>query len=330
MKTWRIAMVLAVVVSVSWAIPAGSQTRMGLYDDFASGALDPARWLGYEYGTSGGSEGPVEWQPGYGTFSQMNEANTRRVVDGQAQIALTSFFRDYLHPNDYRIRSWHGEKGISGLRINHPALADHSPRITTLRATVTVANVSVPDDPPGMDCGPFSAGRASAQISGHFFSDRRTGPASDLTGDVFALVAVERRIERSGTRSRGVRNVIEISTARCHNSDCSAFIPFGTPYVLPREWMTGVPYVVTIAWRPTTASFMFTVAGGGFTQSHVVEYDDTMDVGRRPRGYAHDLRVETHPAICREGFDREVGQRVSIDARFNDVYLNASAADAAR
>jgi hypothetical protein len=327
MKTWRIAGVLAVVVSVSWAIPARSQT-IGLYEDFNSGAFDTARWFGYEYGAMRTAFEGVQFEHRL-PFETMNEAHARAVVDGQARIALTSFFWEFVHPNDYDIPSLLGWKGISGLRINHPALADQSPRITTLQATVTVADVSVPDDPPDTRCGPRSAGRAGAHVSGHFFSDRLGGESADLTGDVFARVALERRIERSGTQSQGVRNVIEISVARCNNANCSEFVPFGTAHVLPRGWTIGVPHVVTITWTPSTASFSFTVVGGGFTQSHVVVYDAATDVGRRARAYAHDLRIETHPAICRD-LNVEIRQRVSIDARFDDVYLNANAAAATR
>jgi hypothetical protein len=324
MKTWRIAVVLAVVASVSWTMPARGQT-LGLYDDFSSGTLDPLRWLGYAYAI-GGTEsrhvvwyGYTDWGGGNG-MGPHNEATVRRVVDGQAQLALTS----YRGLGPYRNDSF-GAKGRNGLRMRHPALADRRPPVTTFSASVTVARVSVPLETPDLFCGPGDAGFAGAEIFGHFFNDGTSTGADDFTGDVFALVALDQRVDRTQQPVVVVRNVVEASIGRCENADCSR-IRFLTTHRLGRDWITGVPHVLTIGWTPQTNAFTFTVAGGGVTESHTAPY--TIADQERPRAYAYDLRLEAAAARCHR--DAEVvPTRVSINARFDDVRLNSSAADAA-
>jgi hypothetical protein len=317
MKTWRVATVLAVALSVSWTLPANSQ--VGLYDDFSSGVLDPARWMGYEfkYDTGGIDRDNAH--------IKINEVNVRRVIDGQAQIALTSYLRDLYRDAFPYDPSRVGPIGRSGLRINHPVLADGNPRVRTLRATVTVANVLVQDDLPGQDCGAFRSGRAGAQIFGHFLNNGVTSDPDDFRGDVFAVLALDRRVMRSESGSAGVQNVMEAWIGHCDNRDCSSFTPLGNPHLLPRQWTTGVPYVLTIAWRPSTTTFLFAVAGGGFSDSHVISY---LTPSGPPRAYAYELRAETRPTHCRDDRGVIVGRRMSIDARFDNVYLNIGAADA--
>ena len=334
MKTWRIAAGLTLALSVSWTMPANSQ--VGLYDNFSSGVVDPARWMGYEYEILGSDTQNEFGQGQYNArippgsrlpYTYLNEVNVRRVIDGQAQIALTSYLRDGQSPPHPYPETWLGPRGGSGLRINHSVLADGDPRVRTFRATVTVAGVSVPDDLPGQDCGPLRSGRAGAQLFGHFLNNGVTSDPDDLRGDVFAILALDRRVMRSASGSTGVQNVMEAWLGECNNRDCSRFTPLWNPLLFPRSWTTGVPYALTITWRPATATFLFTVTGGGFSDSHVQSYPTPSGP---PRAYAHDLRVETRPAHCQDGFGGPtVGRRVSIDARFDNVYLNIGAADAA-
>ena len=317
MKTWLIATVLAVAVSVSWTMPAHSQ--VGLYDDFSSGVLDPARWMGYEFKLDTG--GIDRDNP----HIRINEVNVRRVIGGQAQIALTSYLRErHFFPYD---PDQVGPTGRSGLRINHTVLADGDPRVRTFRATVTVANVLVEDDLPGHDCGAPRSGRAGAQIFGHFLNNGVTSDPEDFRGDVFAVLTLDRRVMRSASGSAGVQNVMEAWIGHCDNRDCSSFTPLGNPHILPRSWTTGVPYVLTITWRPPTTTFRFTVTGGGFSDSHVMSY---LTPSGPPRAYAYELRAETLPTHCSPDQAMTiVGRRMAIDARFDNVYLNIGAAEAA-
>jgi hypothetical protein len=92
----------------------------------------------------------------------------------------------------------------------------------------------------------------------------------------------------------------------------------------------GVPYVVSIVWQPASNGFVLTVDGGGGTESRTFTY--TEDDRTTVRGYAYDLRVETRPRRCytEYGAPNQVPQEMSIDARFDDVQLNSTAATAAR
>ena len=323
MTSWRIAPVLAIVVSMTWTIPAASQT-VSLYEDFNSGLLDPDRWMGYEYSIGKYESRPeaLYGTPDWSAFENdpTNQVSMRRVLGGQAQIALTS----------YRASSGPifggGAKARSGLRINHLALADHTPAVTAFRATVTVMSASVPTPPPGRFC--LDQGKASAELFGHFFNDGTSTGAADLTGDVFTLVALARRVEKTDS-GEVVRNVVETTIGRCNNADCSR-VRWGASRTLARTWTIGVPYVLIIVWQPASNAFAFTVVGEGTTESLSVPY--TMADQTRVRGYAYDLRVETRPRRCytQVGASYQVPQQVSIDARFDDVHLNTAAAVATR
>jgi hypothetical protein len=315
MKAWRVASLCSVVVSLSWTIPANSQT-MGLYDDFSSGAIDRVRWAGYQYNV-GPSEnadfyGENDWGGGL-EFRPIDGASTRRAVGGQVQIALVS-------------EEGPAGKARNGLRINHPALLDHVPRIRSLQATVIIADVSVPASIPG--CTRTTFGRAGAHIFGHFGNDNVDNFDGGLTGDIFASLALVRRVERAPGVPASVRNVVEITTGRCNNSDCR-YVDFGAPHVLSFAWQPGIPYVLTIAWnaQPAPGAFTFTAAGGGDSESHTV----ATTIVERAHAHAFDLRVENQPVSCRNSNNTDsFTGRVSIDARFDDVRINANAADAAR
>ena len=326
MRTWCVTAALALVTSLWWTIPAGSQT-LGLYDDFSSGPLDPERWLGYEYSIHKFDSHPEalygtpDWEPH--AHDPANLGSMRRVVGGQAQIALTTY-RGFSGSLDEG-----GAKARSGLRINHLALSDHKPVVTALRAKVTVVSASVPTT--DMWC-KNDLGTARAEIFGHFFNDGTSTGAGDLTGDVFALVRLSRQVEDTDA-GEVVRNVVEAQTGHCANADCS-LVRWRFPHAttsFERTWEMGVAYVLTIVWQPASNAFVFTVAGGGATESRTVSY--TMADTTPVRGYAYDLRVETRPRRCYAppiGAPYQVPQQVSIDARFDNVLLNSSAATATR
>ena len=90
----------------------------------------------------------------------------------------------------------------------------------------------------------------------------------------------------------------------------------------------GVAHVLTIAWQPASNALVFTVDGGGATESYTLTY--TNEDQTTVRGYAYDLRVENRPRRCNTqyGASYQVPQEVSIDARFDDVQLNSTAATA--
>jgi hypothetical protein len=327
MSTWRIAAVLTVVVSLSWTMPAGAQT-LGIYDNFNSAPLDPDRWLGYEYSIYDYDSHPAALygDPDWGSAGgdPQKQTSMRRVVGGQAQILLTS----------YRGTSGAlfggGGKARSGLRINHLALADHTPVVTAIRSTVTVVEASVPNPSPELWCRVQNVGLTRVELLGHFFNDGTSTGTEDLTGDVFAIVALKRLLNREDPGAPVLLDSVEASIGRCANANCSRIRRL-TTHTFARTWATGVPHVLTIVWRPASNAFEFTVADASVTESVTVPY--TVADETRVRGYAYDLRVETRPMRCYAepiGAPNQVPHQVSIDARFDNVQLNSSAATATR
>jgi hypothetical protein len=325
MRTWRAAAVITVILSALWAMPAASQP-VGLFDDFSSGRLDPARWLGYQYATPGTTPrwrnyGYEDWIQLVSDEPQIGDS-MRRVVAGQAQIVLTSIRSDGPRPNPRDLR--YGAMARSGLRINHPALADHAPPVRTFRATVTVVEAVVSNVRPAMDCEQGSVSRARVGLYGHFFNDG-TGSSSarSVTGDVFATVKLYR-----GDDHLVRRNYIHAVIGRCEDIEpgCQR-IKYTGGARFDMGWRTDVPYVLTIAWQQESNSFTFTVAGDGATESRTVPY--TASDVTRAKIYAYDLRAESEPMRC--ALDGQaVPQRIVIDARFDDVHLDPTAANATR
>ncbi len=324
MKIRAIAGILS-VLAILWTTPARAQS-LGVYDNFSSGRLDPGRWRGYEYVIDGTSSRTYALYGGYGDAPSGSGhslfgpsaavESTRRVVGGQAQIALSG----------YKLGGFQGSynrgKGRSGLRMNHPGLADHSPVATIFRASVTVAGVSAEPPDPGEGCGWHNAARA--QLFGHFFNDGSSAGPEDLTGDVFAAIGLERRVEMTSA-GPVVRDVVEARVGRCNTPACR--MTWDTT-LFTRGWTVGAAHVLTITWRPGSNAFTFTISGGGIAaESRTVAYARADSAP--PRGYAYDLRVETQPGFCGNG-EELIPARASIDARFDNVQLDSAAATAAR
>ena len=317
---------LMVAAAVSLPVPARGQA-LSVYDAFGAGELDPVRWRGYEYTLDGTSSrtvalfGGYDDAPGYSGESFYGPSSIgesrRRVLNRQAQVALTSSKR-----GGFQGTTSHG-KARAGLRMNHPGLAD-SALVTTLRASVTVAGVSAePPDPVTENCGWYNSARA--QVFGHFFNDGSSAGPGDLTGDVFASVSLERRVEETSA-GPVVRDVVEARVGRCNTPECRMT---WEAILFTRTWTVGAAHVLTITWQPDADRFQFTVSGGGVAvESRTVAY--TVADSAPPRGGAYDLRVESQPGFCGRTGEELIWQTVSIDARFDDVQLNSAAASAAR
>jgi hypothetical protein len=314
-------------------MPARAQS-VGLYDNFGSGEIDPLRWYGYEY-LIGGTDTDDRSRFGGATndapvherfFSDPPSAaldSIRRVADGRAQIALTAFNRGRFIIRREMVPTG---KARSGLRLNSPGLADHSPVVTAFRAAVTVADVSVEPPDSGAICsGETRLNSARVQIFGHFFNDGASIGPEDLTGDVVAAVSLDRLVERDQTTgARVVRDFAEARVGRCQTGDCAFIAWQAIPFT--RTWTVGAAHVLTIAWRPGSNEFTFTLAGGGVAAESLTVPTRT-ELGP-PRGYAYDLRVEAQPVKCDDRGSDDFPQRVSIDARFDNVHLDSAAAAA--
>ncbi|MEX2146590.1 MAG: hypothetical protein WED01_06205 [Candidatus Rokuibacteriota bacterium] len=316
---------LMVAAAVSVPMPARGQA-LEVYDAFGAGELDPVRWRGYEYTVEGTSSRTVALFGGYNDvpryrgesfYGPSSVGESRRgVLNRRAQITLTSSKR-----GGFQGTTSHG-RARAGLRMNHPGLAD-SAVVTTLRASVTVAGVSAePPDPVTESCGWYNSARA--QVFGHFFNDGSSTGPGDLTGDVFASVSLERRVEETSA-GPAVRDVVEARVGRCNTPECRMT---WDAILFTRTWTVGAAHVLTITWQPGSDRFKFTVSGGGIAaESRTVAY--AVADSAPPRGYAYDLRVESQPGFCGAGQEL-IWQTVSIDARFDNVKLNSAAASAAR
>src|SRR5687768_4118596 len=103
---------LAFVATISWAVPVRAQS-LGLYDNFTSGEIDPLRWRGYEYLIASTDRDDRNFYGGAQEDRPLHEGNRagfepsaalesmRRIVNGQAQVALTTFNRGmFLLPRE--------------------------------------------------------------------------------------------------------------------------------------------------------------------------------------------------------------------------------------
>lgn len=317
MRAARLALLLAAVALTLWPAAAAPQGLV-VYDDFSSGEIDPTRWTGYDHRISytrqrakpyNGNRDDVVSSDVPDSFTAYNEEAIQQVVDGQAQIALTT-----VGPN-FRDSDFTAGFGRSGLRVNHLALADGAPPVTRMQATVTVGAVSV-DLCGGRD--PAREG-GSAEIFGHFFNDgSSTGPA-DLTGDV--VVSLGRRGGSSGGVFVGV-------IGRCLTADCGWIGSLGSVQ-FTRPAALGVAYTLTITWQPTVNAFQFAVSGAGAPiESHRATYP--VADSAPARGYAYDLRVANFPITCWGPPESRFMERWSIDARFDNVRFDSTAVAATR
>jgi len=328
MKLRHLAAFLVVVAGVASNAQAHAQT-LGVYDTFGSAELDPGRWRGYEGVIASTESRAANYNGGYHDSPAWDESAygpssvgeiQRRVVNGQAQVALTTAKRGGSQGGGYS-----HSMARAGLRMSHPGLAAPSaPLVTTLRASVTVAGVSAePPDPATETCSRNNSARA--QVFGHFFNDGSSGGPGDLTGDFFASVSLERRVQYTNA-GYVVGNFVEARVGRCNTPGCRIH---WQAVRFTRTWTVGAAHVVTIAWQPASNRFLFTVSGGGVpAESRAVGY--TAADSAPPRGYAYDLRVESQPGLCGDTVRQElIWQTVSMDARFDNVQLNRAAATAA-
>jgi hypothetical protein len=93
--------------------------------------------------------------------------------------------------------------------------------------------------------------------------------------------------------------------------------------VFTRSWTLGSAHTLTITHQPANDRVVFSVGGGGVAaESRSLSYPPTSEVVTRPVA----LRVENSPANC-PAEDNAPSERVEVtmDARFDNVRLNASA-----
>ena len=226
----------------------------------------------------------------------------RGIVNGKLKLEITA------HGGTGSNTGLTGE-ARNRLLINHPALVDGAPRITVLRSVITVMR-SVAENCAASD----RPTRTHAGMFGFFLNDESgTDALNDFEGDVFATFDF-----RHDSR---VGNTIEAVVARCVNPGCSTAALIGT-VTFARKWATGVPIVAIIRWQPENNRFGFTASSADLgNETRFITY--TLPDTKKSKAFAKDLRVSTSAANCSAG-----AVEGSIDARFDDVRINATAVDA--
>jgi hypothetical protein len=271
------------------AVPAATaHAQFVTYDDFSSGAIDPAKWLGLSV------EGPIAGPTG----------TARRVVEnGSLRLALTS---------------WGGDSSDSGfvstrerLSIKQVGTLGGSGFITGMRSRVTVQNVDVQDCATNSDPGnsTFNSLRARAEIIGWFFNDG-SGSSNDRTGNILATVKLYRGAEG---------NRISADVTRCSDAGCGTTTPAVPGVTFSTQWSLNTPLVIQLVWSQGAGKFTFTVTNPATlaTESRDVVYQGTVtNAGPPTVGGFNALSAGNSVKNC-----SSARKRVLMDALFDDVQL---------
>jgi hypothetical protein len=284
----RHALVLIVATGLVLGLAGPAHAQFVTYDDFSSGAIDPAKWLGLSV------EGPIAGPTG----------TARRVVEnGSLRLALTSWGNDSSNSGFVSTRE--------SLNIKQVGTLGGSGFITGMRARITVQNVDVQDCPTNSDSGNSTSNslRARAEMLGWFFNDG-SGSANNGTGNILAIVKLHRGAEG---------NRISADVTRCLDAACAtttAPVPAAT---FSTQWALNTPLVLQLVWNQGAGKFTFTATNPTTlaTESRDIVYQDTVTNAGPPRvGGFNALRVGNSAKNC-DG----ARKRVLMDALFDDVQV---------
>ncbi len=182
-------------------------------------------------------------------------------------------------------------------------VAKPSDEVTRLQARVTVAAAET------QPCRSTGESRARAQLYADIVRD------SDSR-----LMFVTLSLERS---SFGGDRIVAALSRCLDSSDCLAAEDLDS-VVFTRSWTPGSVHTLTVTHQPANDRVVFVVGGGGVAaESRSLSYPPTSDVGFFQNVA---LRVENSPASCpADGSTPSERVEVTMDARFDNVRLNASA-----
>ena len=224
----------------------------------------------------------------------------RGIVDDRLRLALTT----------------HGtassDTGLAGearnrVLLNHAELADGTPAITVMRSNIIMVRAVA------QDCAASDVSTTTlAGMFGSFFNDGTATPnPSDFTGDVLAVIDL-RRDSRSG-------RTINAALARCTNSSCSQ-ANILTSAVFAKSWSNGEAVTVTIRWQPGQNRFSFVATSAAGSETKLLTY--ALSDSDPAKSFLKDLRVNNAIPHC------ATPVRAAVDARFNNMAINATAVDA--
>lgn len=292
-------LLLAVAVGFLSPLPATAQT-LSTYDDFTSEEIDGGRWAGIEhvlrYGTpAGGWSNEIENQwTHHPEFSIVNTLVDRGIAGGQLRLQLST--RGGTHGNT--MAPGHGR-----LALRSRSVQDF---VTRVQAKVTVMAAEP------RPCRSTGESRTRAQLYVEVVSNTSTEPV------VFATLSLQRS-------SFGGDRIVAV-LSRCRDQGCLVAEDLDW-VVFTRSWTLRGAHTLTITHQAANARVLFSVAGGGVAaESRTLRYSPLPE---DVPGRDFALRVENSPSNCPAGGgapSERVG--VTMDARFDNVRVNASAVPA--
>ena len=246
---------------------------------------------------------PTKWRGSESTSSLaiVSTDAYRGIVDDRLKLALTTHGADA------------SDTGLAGearnrVLMSHAALVDGTPRITAMRTNIKILRAVA------QDCAASDVATTThAGIFGSFVNDGTGTPnPSDFTGDILAGFDL-RRDSRIG---RTINAVI----ARCTNASCSSANILGSA-VLAKTWALGEAVTLTIKSQPAQSRFVFVATSPAGSETRAVAYD--LPDAHPAKSFLKDLRVNNAIPHCSTG-----PVKAAIDARFNDLAINAIAVGA--
>ncbi len=291
----RLGQTLRLFIGVTLAtwlgFPAVGLAQLATYDAFSGAAIDSLRWRGVESSAAAVSN----------FLDLVNTESHREIVDASPGLAVDRQLQLFLRTTGGTSSNVGSTgEGRNGVRINHPTLQDGLPRITTLKAKVTVRSAKA------QNCAAnANPTRARATVFAFFFNDGTSTEPGNAAGDMLAGVNVER------SSKFGDRIVAFVN--RCDSSNCA----FSTnlSFAIMGPWTLGVASTVTVRWAPANNRFVFSATG---LANKILTY--TQADTNLPRIFLHELRVSNDVPNCSAG-----RRMAAIAALFDNVRINSNA-----
>lgn len=288
-----LASLLAVALVAVLAGPV--HATLTIYDDFASGDIDPELWSGFAL---------------EGSFAAPTAELIRLVESGALRLALVSWGDTAGDSGSVKTRQ--------GLNMRQLGTPGGSGFITGLSAKLTVLDADAQDCTANPET--TRPSRSRAQLIGGFFNDG-SGGVGDRTGDILGIFQLQK--ERDG------QNRIVAAVNRCVDATCSssAAIPVpGTPAVFTGTWSLDTPVSLGFVWDRILGKFVFTVTNPATldTESKEIVYAPTVTNAGPPRTDFKSLRVENDAENCAGG-----RKLATMDVRVDDVRVQRDGPDLA-
>ena len=283
--TFRYVVVVLTVVGVLTWLAGPSHAQFVLYDNFATGTIDPGLWLG---STTDGS------------LTAPGTELIRSAESGALQLRLMSWGNDTSTSGSTTTRA--------GLNFKQTGTFGASGSLIGIKTKVTIQEALAQDCATNPDAS--SNSRTRAQVIGTFFNDGSSTGPTDSTGNIVAGINVAKESDGS--------NTTQIFILKCTNSTCGTFsVPAVIVPTLATTWSPNMPLILKLRWDRANGKFKFLVRDQTTlaTETAVIDYLGVVtDAGAPANGNFRALRVQNNVKNC--SGDRK---QVMIDALFDNV-----------